>query len=56
MLAIAIDRIDRNRKKNPDLFIGDIVPGDRSLIPNLLDLRNQESDRVRSNDRDRRSL
>ncbi|MBE9094456.1 hypothetical protein [Tychonema sp. LEGE 07203] len=34
---------DRTDRHNPDLFIGDIVPGYQSFIPYLLDLRNQES-------------
>jgi hypothetical protein len=41
MLAVAIESI--RSPQNPDLFIGDIVPGGRSFIPNLLELRNQES-------------
>ncbi|MEG4287603.1 hypothetical protein Q5692_00965 [Microcoleus sp. C2C3] len=32
--ASGCDRIDPSRQ-NPDLFIGDIVPGYQSFIPNL---------------------
>ncbi|MEG4283341.1 hypothetical protein QUB68_09450 [Microcoleus sp. A006_D1] len=41
--ASGCDRIDRSQQ-NPDLFIGDIVPGYQSFSPIYLDLSNQESE------------